>query len=1071
MAGGADLSGTVGTVLDAIFAVRCRVTIAPGAMARVAFWTMAAGSRDALIDCIDKHRDAASFDRASMLAWTQAQVELRHLGVTAVEADLFQRLAGHLLFAGPAWRPRSDTIRGGSGPQSALWAHGISGDLPILLLRIDDDGDVEIARQLLRAHEYFQLKQLAVDLVILNDHTASYMQDLQGSLEALVRAGSRRGAAGGSVQLLRADLLSAPYCALLLSVARVVISGNRGPLATQLDRAHATDQVRPAPNAAAILKRDMAGASQEVDVPPSTALEFFNGSGGFAADGREYVVVLGPGRTTPAPWVNVVANELFGFLVAAEGSGYSWAGNSRENQITPWSNDPVSDRSGEAFYIQDDQSHALWCPTASPARNPTATYVARHGHGFSRFTRTAHGIDSDLLQYVPCGDPVKISRLLLQNRSDRTRSISVTAYVAWVLGASRAATAPFVSTEIDASTGAMFARNGWDAAFGGRVAFADLGGKQNDWTGDRSAFLGRNGSLDAPDALQNAGEKFGGTVGAGLDPCAALRATVEIAPGAQVEIRFLLGQAEDADAARRLVTQYRDADLDAVLAAARSYWDGVLGAVSVKTPDRAMDIMLNSWLLYQTLASRIMARAGFYQASGAFGFRDQLQDGMALTASCPGIVRAHLLRAAARQFVDGDVQHWWLPQTGAGVRTHISDDCAWLAYTVAHYVKATGDTGILDEQVGFLTAPVLTHDEHDRFFPPVAAKECGALFEHCARALDHSLATGVHGLPLMGTGDWNDGMNRVGEDGRGESVWLGWFLHTALTDFASLAEARGDAEHAAAWRGHAGALAPALEAAWDGGWYLRAYFDDGTKLGSHTDGECRIDSIAQSWSVISGVAAAARAAQAMQAVADNLVTDDGLVLVLAPPFDKTSHDPGYIKGYPPGIRENGGQYTHAALWTVMANAMLGDGDQAFRLFAALNPINHARTAAEVARYKVEPYVVVADIYSEKPHDGRGGWSWYTGSAGWMQRVGVERILGVRIQNDQLVVDPCIPKGWPGFAVTIRWRSTTYAITVHNPTGVNRGIAAVTVDNMAVQVGASIAMMDDAGRHDVRVTLG
>jgi len=1071
MAGGAALSGTVGTVLDAVFAVRCRVTVAPGAVARVAFWTMIAASRDALVDCIDKHRDTAAFDRASTLAWTQAQVQLRHLGVTPVEADLFQRLAGHLLFAGPALRPRSDIIGSGCGPQSALWAHGISGDLPILLLRIDDDGDVDIARQLLRAHEYFQLKQLAVDLVILNDHTASYVQDLQGSLEALVRAGSRQGAGGGSVQLLRADLLPAAYCALLVSVARVVIAGNRGGLADQLDRAHQAAEAPRGLASAAAPKRDIAVQGEGTELPPASTLEFFNGTGGFAADGREYVVVLAPGQTTPAPWINVIANEVFGFQAAAEGSLYSWAGNSRENQITPWSNDPVSNRPGEIFYIQDDHSHALWCPTASPARDPDATYVARHGFGFSRFTHTAHGVDSDLLQYVPRGDPVKISRLKLHNRSARVRSISVTAYVAWVLGASRDASAPFISTAMDGATGAMFATNAWNAAFGGRVAFADLGGKQTHWTGDRAAFLGRNGSLDAPAALRRAGENLPGDVGTGLDPCCALRTSIELAPGERVEILFLLGQAENADAARRLVTQYRGADLDAVQAEVRHYWDGVLGAVTVRTPDRAMDIMLNGWLLYQTLASRVWARAGFYQASGAFGFRDQLQDGMALTASCPAIVRAHLLRAAARQFVEGDVQHWWLPQTGTGVRTHISDDCAWLAYTVAHYVAATGDVGVLDEQVGFLSAPLLTPQEHDRFFLPSAADDVGSLFDHCARALNHSLATGVHGLPLMGTGDWNDGMNRIGEGGRGESVWLGWFLHAALTAFAGLAEARGDAAHAAAWRDHAAALAPALERAWDGDWYLRAYFDDGTQLGSHDDAECRIDSIAQSWSVLSGVAPRARATQAMQAVARDLVTEDGLVLVLAPPFDKTAHDPGYIRGYPPGIRENGGQYTHAALWTVMANAMLGDGNQAFALFAALNPINHARTAAEVARYKVEPYVVVADIYAGKPHDGRGGWSWYTGSAGWMQRVGVESILGVRIRNGQLLVDPCIPRDWPSFEVTIVWRSATYAVTVNNAAGVCRGVVSVTVDDILAPRGTGVTLSDDGARHTVRVTLG
>jgi cyclic beta-1,2-glucan synthetase len=1067
---GGTLSNTIGTVLDPVFALRCRVTVAPGAMIRVAFWTMVADNRDTLAAAMDKHRDAAAFDRASTLAWTQAQVQLRHLSIRPTEADLFQRLAGHLVFAGPALRPGSDAIRRGAGPQKGLWGQGISGDLPILLLRIRDDADLDVARQVLLAHEYFRLKQFAVDLVILNEHAASYSQELQIALDALVRMQPRTppvvgASAPGAVFLLRADLVPPATIALLTSAARAVLSAERGSLSEQLGAR--TAPVIPIP---ALTAPRRAPADPAAAVPPIPPLEFFNGYGGFAEDGREYVVVLRPGQSTPAPWINVVANPDFGFLVAAEGGGYTWSRNSRENQLTPWSNDPVANRSGEAFYLRDTATQDVWCPTASPRRDPAATYVARHGRGYSRFDRVAHGIASSLMQFVPANDPVKLSRLHLHNISGRARTLTVSAYVEWVLGASRTATSAFVTTTIDAETGAMFARNPWGAANAGRIAFADLGGKQTGWTGDRREFIGRHGSLDDPAAVAVAGAApLSGRVGAGLDPCGAMQATLHLPPDGHADIVFVLGEAADEDAARALITKYRAADFDTVLAGIHLLWHGVLGAVAVKTPDRTMDIMLNGWLLYQALACRVWARAGFYQASGAFGFRDQLQDGMALTASRPDLVREHLLRAAGRQFVEGDVQHWWLPESGMGVRTRISDDCAWLATAVAHYVEATGDRAVLDETVGFLDAPLLKPAEHDRFFAPGAASEGGTLFEHCVRALDHSLATGAHGLPLMGTGDWNDGMSRIGEAGRGESVWLGWFLHAALLAFAPLAEARND-KRAAVWRAHAAALQPALEAAWDGEWYLRAYYDDGTPLGSRDDAECRIDSIAQSWAVLSGVAPPERAVQAMAALNRELVrADDGLMLVLTPPFDRTPHDPGYIKGYPPGLRENGGQYTHAATWAVLATAALGDGDRAAALFGLLNPVRRALTQDDADRSKVEPYAVVADVYSVAPHVGRGGWSWYTGSAGWMQRAGVEGILGLSIRGATLHIDPCIPRNWPGFEATIAWRSAHYRVVVKNPGKLCRGVGSIRLDGANLATGP-VPLLDDEGTHLVEITL-
>jgi cyclic beta-1,2-glucan synthetase len=1069
---GRALSNTLGSVLDPIVSLRRRVRIPPGVTVRVSFSTMVARSREEALGLAEKYRDAVTFDRAATLAWTQAQVQLHHLGIGPDEAHLFQSLARRVLFLDRTLRPPVDVLTRDTGGPAALWPHGISGDIPIVLVQIDEPDDVGIVRQLLRAHEYWRLKQLAVDLVILNERAPSYVQDLQALLETLVRTSQSveahdGHAPHGSVYILRSDRITPSQRDALLIVARAVLSSRRGTLAEQITR-----EQRPDAQPAALPRWPSAPPPPDAP-PPRPVLEFWNGLGGFAADGREYVTVLEARDATPAPWLNVISNPAFGFQVSESGAGYTWSANSRENKLTPWSNDPVGDPPGEAIYVRDEESGELWSPTALPIREAGQPYTARHGQGYSRFEHVSHGISLELLQFVPPDDPVKVSRLTVTNVSGRWRRLSVTAYVEWVLGVSRSASAPFIVTEIDQGTKAMFARNTWAGDFAGRVAFADLGGAQTAWTGDRTELLGRNGALGRPAALSREG-RLSGRVGAGLDPCCALQTTVDLRAGERAEVVFLLGEAGTREEAAALIARFRAADLDTVLRAVEDRWNTVLATVQVKTPDRSVDLLLNRWLLYQTLACRLWSRAAFYQAGGAYGFRDQLQDVMALAAAAPGIAREHILRAAARQFVEGDVQHWWHPSSGRGVRTRISDDALWLPYVVLRYRDTTGDAAVLDEVVSFLDGPTLATGQDESYFQPGVSPERGTLFEHCARALDRALAVGAHGLPLIGTGDWNDGMNRVGREGRGESVWLGWFLHTTLCDFVPVAEDRGDKARAAVWREHADALKASLEAhAWDGDWYRRAYFDDGTPLGSAKSEECRIDSIAQSWGVISGAAEPARAARAMAAVDEQLIRwDEGLMALLAPPFDRTALDPGYIKGYPPGVRENGGQYTHAALWSVIAFATLGDGDKAHELFSLVNPITHASDRAGADRYRVEPYVVAADVYAERAHLGRGGWTWYTGSAGWMYRAGLEWLLGFRVRGEFLVLDPCIPRGWPRFEIVFRYRSARYELTVENPRGVSRGVSSVEVDGAApVAGGAPIRLTDDGATHSVRVVLG
>jgi cyclic beta-1,2-glucan synthetase len=1069
---GHPLSNTVGSVLDPMFSLRCRVTLAPGATVHAIFSTVVAESRDEVLDLADKYRESATFERAEILAWTQAQVQLHHLGIHTDEAQLFQRLANRILYSDPSLRPAASLLARNERGAPGLWAHGISGDLPILLVRIDEAEDLDIVRQSLRAHEYWRLKLLDVDLVILNEHGATYAQDLHDTLLALVRA-SQSGLAHdghqgrGSVYVVRGDQVSGEDRTLLQSAARAVLLSRRGSLADHVIRLERPERIARPPSPVRSRKLPSESALARPD------LEYFNGLGGFADDGREYVTILGPGQSTPAPWLNVIANESFGFQVSESGSGYTWSGNSRENQLTPWSNDPVSDPAAEAIYVRDDDSGELWGPTALPIRCAESAYVARHGAGYSRFEHLHAGIQLDLVQFVPLDEPVKVSVLTIENRSGRARRLSVTAYVEWVLGTSRGIEAPRIITALDPQTKAFVVRNPWNTEFGRRVAFLDLGGRQTAWTADRTEFLGRNGAPDRPAGLDR-GHRLQGAEGAGLDPCGALQTSFELADGAVTRFVVLLGEADDATSAIDLVRRTRAADHDATLRGVTRYWDDIQGAIQVRTPDRSMDLMLNRWLTYQTLACRMWARSAFYQAGGAYGFRDQLQDVIALVVATRETARAHLLRAAARQFVDGDVQHWWHPPSGRGVRTTISDDRIWLPYAVVRYLAVTGDTAVLDEIVPYLDGMTLRPGQMDAYFQPERSAESGSLFEHCAAALDCSLAVGAHGLPLIGSGDWNDGMNRVGHEGRGESIWLGWFLCSALAAFAPIAEARQDTIRAARWRAHMTALQEALERdGWDGDWYRRAYFDDGTPLGSAVNTECRIDSIAQSWSVLSGAADPARAAQAMAAVDQHLIRrGDGLVLLFTPPFDHSDVDPGYVKGYLPGIRENGGQYTHGAIWSVVAFAALGDGDKAGELFSLLNPINHASTRAGVLRYKVEPYVMAADVYTEPPHVGRGGWTWYTGSSGWMYQAGVESILGFHLRGSTLTIDPCIPRAWPGYEIDFRHHSARYEIVVENPQGASRGVATVELDGRLLPgVGAQIPLADDGVTHRVRVVLG
>jgi cyclic beta-1,2-glucan synthetase len=1063
------LSGTTGATLDPIFALRDEIELSAYARGQIAYLTVAARSREDAISLVRRYRDWSRIALAFDQAQTESEHELRQLDLMPEQLEAFEQLLSTLLHPHPKLRADPSVLAANTRGQRALWPYSISGDYPILLVQVESEGGLALVREALRAHAYWRRQQIEIDLILLNQQDSGYDQPLHGQLRQLItslRQDSSLNQRGG-IFLLFAEQMSEEDQVLMETVARVILDGEKGPLVQQLE------EIPTQPSRLPPLYPTLGQARDVEETSPlarPTDLLFDNGLGGFSADGREYIVYLAPRQQTPAPWINVIANPDFGFLVSEAGSGFTWSQNSGENRLTPWRNDPVGDAPGEALYLRDEETGIVWSPTPLPSR-AAAPYLIHHGAGYTTFDHRSHGLQQHLRLFVVPDAPVKVIHLRLENVWNRHRRITATFYAEWVLGTFHEASHLYIVPEFDPESQALTARNAYNEPYGERVAFLAASQTLHGLTADRTEFIGCQGSLSQPKALGRVG--LASVVTAGLDPCAALQLHIDLAPGEAKEVFFLLGQGEDRDEALQLAKRYQDAaEVEAAWTATHQYWDRLLGTVTVETPDVAMNLLLNRWLLYQALSCRLWARSALYQSSGAFGFRDQLQDAMALVFAAPQLARAHIVESARHQFEEGDVLHWWHPPAGNGVRTRISDDLLWLPFVTAHYVHATGDASILDERLPFLKGELLEPGERERYDSYDSTDNAETLYKHCQRALRKGTTTGAHGLPLIGTGDWNDGLNLVGAEGRGESVWLGWFLQATLSAFAPLCSLQGEERRCSAYRRQAERLGQALENnAWDGDWYLRAYYDDGTGLGTVDAEEYQISTITQAWAVLAGSANPARVSLAMEAVADRLVDEkNGLLLLFAPPFDKTLSEPGYIRGYPPGVRENGGQYTHGALWAIWAFTELGQGDRAEALFRMLNPIHHAATAEQVARYMVEPYVVAADICSVAPHAGRGGWTWYTGSAGWMYRLGLEAILGLSIKGSTFTVSPCIPGDWPGYKVNYKVGETVYQISVRNPQGVNRRVKQITLDGEILS-DMEIPLLGDGKTHRVDVEMG
>ncbi|ADK16855.1 N,N'-diacetylchitobiose phosphorylase [Clostridium ljungdahlii DSM 13528] len=1025
-----QLTKSVGAVIDPVISIRVRIAVDPGKTCKVAYTTAITSSREKAIEIANKYRDMFNVNRIFKLSWTESQMEMKYLGIKSNQINMYQKMASRILFLNSSLEQRKEYIMNIRKGQSALWAYGISGDLPIVLAVIRNENHMSLVRQLLSAHEYWMWKGLSVDLVFINLQDSSYMQPLQNKLGDAVNSKASRYKKNidGGIFLYNKDTMKKEDIELLIGISKLVIDGDKGELFEQIEDSIYLPE----------------GSMEKIDENTSLAfknkssyhfqlpeLQYFNEVGGFSSQGKSYIIVLKDHNHTPVPWINVISNKKFGFHISESGTSYTWSKNSRENKLTTWSNDPVMDGESESIYLRDEVTGQIWSISPEPIRD-SGQYVIEHGFGYSNFKHEANGIVGEMDVFADMNESVKVFKIKLRNISGKRRKISVTYYAKLVLGVCHEQTAQYICTGFNKESEYIYARNPYSEHFNQGICYMKiLGGEELSYTASRKEFIGRGGDISKPKALEC--EQFSNKVGAGFDPCLAENVKVELDTNSEEEVLILFGEEDSSEEVRRVVEKYssiKNAYME--LEKVQEYWSKLFGTIQVDTPDESMNIMLNGWLMYQIIACRYWARTAFYQSGGAYGFRDQLQDVMAICYIDPSETRKHIIYSASRQYLEGDVQHWWHPFVESGIRTRFSDDLLWLPYVVEDYIQNTGDYSILSEKALYLEDTALQDGEDERYNISNVSEKSGTIYEHCIKAIEKSLKFGSHNIPLIGSGDWNDGMSTVGNKGQGESVWLGWFLYNILDKFIPICTFEGDVKSSNKYSELKEFIRENIEEnAWDGGWYRRAYFDDGTPLGSAMNEECQIDSISQSWAVISGAAKESRAKEAMEALERNLIRrDKGIILLLSPAFDKSDLEPGYIKGYVPGVRENGGQYTHAAIWSILALSKMGYNNKAYSAFSMINPINHSNTYLNCQVYKVEPYVMAADVYAVEPHTGRGGWSWYTGAAGWMYRTGIESILGMKFKEKLgFTVSPCIPDSWNGFSMKYTRGKCIYNIQV------------------------------------------
>ena len=1060
---GEGLTGRTGSTVDPVMALGIEITLAPEESSS-AFFVIVCGEDDSdLLKISEEYSSPESLETDFQHSEVFTRRELAACGVDSAMISSMQPVLSSLFL--PSWRLRSreGILRKNTLGQRHLWRFGISGDLPVLLVTADTGDNLDIVRDLLKIHRFWRGRGFTADMVILNQEAAGYENELHGMLRRMLSSTGAEKWEGrrGGVFLLSEGLMEQSEVILLKTWASVVLNCSES-LSMQTEVFHRE----------AIRQPDLVPVPVEDSrhllppVPPPENLLFFNGYGGFTMDGKEYMIYLEDGKWLPRPWINVIASKTAGLTASESGIECLWAVNSGENRLIPWRNDPVEDTPGMAVYVRDEETGEFWSPSPLPVRDRNP-YLIRHSAGYTVWEHNSMGLAQRMTVFADAEDPVAAINISIENTGSRNRRIGVTVYAEPVLGTARTATSRFLVSDFNTSCNAVFTRNTTAEKPPSGVFFMASSRTPNGITTDRNEFLGKDGSMRNPAAMRRTG--LSGRIRAGQDPCIAIQVMIWIGPGERKEVTFLAGQENSDEKAAELIRrQMIRATSGAMIRNAVAVWDSLLDTIQIETPEPAMNLIVNRWLLYQTLSCRIFGRTALYQSSGAYGFRDQLQDCMALCTADREIPGRHILECASKQFIQGDVLHWWHPPLNAGVRTRCSDDLLWLPYAVAEYVRKTGDRAILDERVPYLDGIELAEDQLERYDRFTISRETGTLHEHCMKALEKGLTRGPNGLPLMGSHDWNDGMSLVGYQGKGESVWLGWFLCAVLDSYSRLCSGEDRERLSEASRNLKQTL---NEKAWDGEWYLRGFYDDGFPLGSSSGRECMIASIAQSWAVISRAGEKERTETAMESVMEHLVDrQTGLVLLFTPPFDRTGHHPGYIMGYPPGVRENGGQYTHAAAWVAWAFSIAGNGARAMEIFNMLNPVNKSFPEHRADIYRVEPYAVAADVYSSPECPGRGGWTWYTGAAAWMYRLATEAILGIEVEGNYLRINPCVPESWEEWKVTLKRKGCIWNLYFKNPDSVSSGVRKVTVNGVLAE-GNGVELSENNLCNNVQVIMG